>query len=199
MKVAIVFAQTGKTSFNHEILNRAQTTCDRLGLTYTVRDLYQMNFQPVFSEEDMRNVEQNKASGDIDEEQQVITDADTLLMIYPVWWWSQPAILKGWIDRVFTDNFAFRYEKNGPVGLLKGKKAIVFTTTRESEKELKASGFDQVMQKQIVDGVLTLAGFEPVMYQNFAAVPYVTANDRRKMLNEVEQTIMSMLGNPVTV
>lgn len=199
MNVAIVFAQTGETSFNHEILRRVQMTCDRLGVTYTVRDLYQMNFQPVFSEADMRNVEQNKASGDIDEEQQVITEADTLLMIYPVWWWSQPAILKGWIDRVFTNNFAFRYEQNGLTGLLKGKQAIVFTTTRESERELNASGFDRVMQKQIVDGVLTFAGFEPVTYRNFAAVPYVSDQARQKMLDEVEQTIISLVRVPVSV
>ncbi len=199
MKACIVFAQAGEKSFNHAILERVVSACKRIGVDYTVRDLYQMKFNPVFSPEDMRNVEQNRVSSDIEEEQQVITDADTLIMIYPVWWWAQPAILKGWIDRVFTNQFAFRYEPNGPVGLLTGKKALVFTTTRESEAEIKADGFDEAMKKQIADGVLKFAGFNPVIYRNFAEVPSVDDSSRQRMLDEVERTITSLLGEPVSV
>lgn len=199
MRVCIVFAQAGKMSFNHEILKKVTATCDKIGAAYTVRDLYQMNFNPVFSSEDMQNVEQNRVSSDIEEEQQVITEADTLIMIYPVWWWSQPAILKGWIDRVFTNNFAFRYEANGPVGLLTNKKAIVFTTTRESDSEIKQAGFDHVLKKQVADGVLAFSGFSPVLYRNFAKVPYLDNSGRQQILEQVEKTIIGMVGQSVSV
>lgn len=199
MRICIVFAQVGKESFNHQILHTVTATCDRIGVDYTVRDLYQMNFNPVMSPTDLHKVEAHQVSGDIEEEQQVITEADTLIMIYPVWWWSQPAILKGYIDRVFTHHFAFRYEENGPVGLLTNKKAIVFTTTRESDEEMKQDGFDQVLKKQVADGVLAFSGFSPVLYRNFAKVPYLDDSGRQQILDQVEKTIIGMVGQSVPV
>jgi NAD(P)H dehydrogenase (quinone) len=198
MKANIVFAQPGEQSFPHEILHCVQTALTKAGITFTVRDLYNMNFQPVFTAADMHSVEEGRVTSDIEEEQQLITDADLLVMIYPIWWWSQPAILKGWIDRVFTNHFAFRYESNGPVGMLSGKRAIVFTTTRESDEEMEAKGYDAVIKKQIVDGTLSFVGFQNVVHKNFAAVPYVDEQKRQQMLREVETTISS-IPHPVVI
>lgn len=193
MKAYIVFAHPGETSFNHAILQKVKTYFDQESIAYHVQDLYKSGFQPVFSETDMHNVAQGHPSSDIEEEQQQVADADLLVMIYPVYWWAQPAILKGWIDRVLTDNFAFRYEQNGPVGLLSGKRAVVITTTRESESEMQQSGMDEVQEKQITDGVLSFIGCKPVAYRNFAAVPYVSDSDRAQMEAEVEQLLASVL------
>lgn len=198
MKAYIVFAHPGMDSFNHEILQQVKSQLDQEGIAYRVQDLYQSGFQPVFSASDMHNIEQGNVSNDIEEEHQHITDADLLVMNYPVYWWSQPAILKGWIDRVFTDNFAFRYEKDGPVGLLSGKRAVVFTTTRESEEEIRRDGMDQVMEKQITDGVLSFVGYKPVAYRNFAAVPYVSESERQQMVGEVRQLMNGVLA-PVLI
>jgi len=192
MKAHIVIAHPDQNSFNHEILQRVTSSLEKQNISYRVRDLYTMGFQPVFTAEDMAGVENNRVSSDIEEEQQQITDADLLVMVYPIWWWSQPAILKGYIDRVFTDGFAFEYKADGPVGLLQGKHAVVFTTTRESAEEMRAKGFDELIKKQIVDGTLSFVGFENVVHVNFAEVPYVSDERRKEMLNQVEQTMMSL-------
>ncbi|MGG1660374.1 NAD(P)H-dependent oxidoreductase [Brevibacillus sp. NRS-1366] len=197
MKACIVFAQEGKDSFCHVILSRVTQSLEKEQITYELRDLYQMNFQPVFTAEDMQRVEQGTSSDDIQSEQTIITDADLLVMIYPVWWWSAPAILKGYIDRVFTNGFAFRYGSDGPVGQLTNKQAIVFTTTRESAERMAATGLDSVIKKQIVDGTLQFMGFD-VTYQNFAAVPYVDDAARRNMLSQVE-TIIAGIRQPIGV
>ncbi|MGO0060572.1 NAD(P)H-dependent oxidoreductase [Brevibacillus fluminis] len=193
MKAYIVFAHPGESSFNHSILQKVTSYMDKEGIDYRVNDLYKTNFQPVFSESDMHNIAEGRVSGDIEEEQQQVTDADLLVMIYPVYWWSQPAILKGWIDRVFTHKFAFRYEADGPVGLLTGKRAIVITTTRESEEEMQRSGMDEVLEKQIADGVLSFVGCKPVAYRNFSAVSHVDDSDRAEMERGVEQLFESVL------
>ncbi|NGQ97091.1 NAD(P)H-dependent oxidoreductase [Brevibacillus sp. SYP-B805] len=198
MKACILFAQPGEQSFHHEILHRVERALNQADISYTVRDLYKMNFQPVLSAADMKGVEQGRVSADIEEEQQLVTDADLLVMVYPVWWWSQPAVLKGWIDRVFTHGFAFRYEAHGPVGLLTEKRAIVFTTTHESEEEIRARGFDDLITKQIADGILSFVGCEDVVHRNFAAVSSASDQQRNQMLDEVE-TIVSRAVQPVTV
>ncbi|MFP3392604.1 NAD(P)H-dependent oxidoreductase [Brevibacillus sp. SIMBA_040] len=197
MKACIVFAQEGTESFCHGILSRVTQALDKQQITYEVRNLYQMNFQPVFNADDMQRIEQGTVSADIASEQTIITDADLLVMIYPVWWWSAPAILKGYIDRVFTNGFAFRYEADGPVGLLTNKQALVITTTRESAETMSATGLDSVVSKQIVDGTLQMIGYD-VTYQNFAAVPYVDDAARENMLTQVDR-LVSTLRQPVGV
>ncbi len=198
MKAMIVFAHEGEQSFNHEILNRVKATCEKAGVPYQVRDLYKMKFNPVFDASDMRNVENQQVSADVEEEQELLTEADLLVMIYPVWWWSPPAILKGYLDRVFTLNFAFRYKANGLQGLLTGKRAIVLTTTRASDKERRSEGFGQVVEKQIADGTLAFMGYE-VTYKNFDEVPYVSDSERQQMLVDVETLMSSHLRVPVGV
>jgi NAD(P)H dehydrogenase (quinone) len=197
MKACIVFAHEGKSSFCHEILARVTQSLDKQNIEYKLRDLYDMQFQPVFGSEDMRLIEQGTASTEILEEQELIKDSELLIMIYPVWWWSQPAILKGYIDRVFTHGFAFRYEEHGPVGLLTNKQAIVFTTTRASAKEMAASGLDKVVEKQIADGTLQLLGYD-VAYTNFAAVPDVEDGALVNMLKQVEERMLH-IRQPVGV
>jgi NAD(P)H dehydrogenase (quinone) len=61
--------------------------------------------------------------------QNKIKKSNKLIFIYPVWWNSSPAILKGFIDRVFTSGFGFFYKNRMPHGLLNGKKAVVFVTS----------------------------------------------------------------------
>lgn len=61
--------------------------------------------------------------------QRKIKAADRLLFIYPTWWQNMPAILKGFIDRVFTGGFGFVYIKGIPIGQLKNKKAAAFTSS----------------------------------------------------------------------
>ncbi|KQL49011.1 NAD(P)H-dependent oxidoreductase [Brevibacillus choshinensis] len=197
MKAVIVLAHEGESSFCHEILARVTQALDKQNIEYKLRDLYKMQFQPVFQAEDMRLVEQGTASADILEEQELIKDSELLIMIYPVWWWSEPAILKGYIDRVFTDGFAFRYEEKGPVGLLTNKQAIVFTTTRASAKEMATSGMDAVVEKQIAEGTLQMIGYR-VAYHNFAAVPYVEDGALINMLKQVEERMLH-IRQPVGV
>lgn len=197
MKACIVFAHEGSDSFCHEILGRVTQSLKKLDVDPTIRDLYKMNFSPVFDAQDMNRAAQGNPSSSIEEEQTLITDSDLLVMIFPVWWWSSPAIMKGYIDRIFTDGFAFRYESSGPVGLLTGKQALVFTTTRESEKEMAQAGLDDVVKKQIVDGTLEMIGYQ-VSYHNFAAVPYVDAAAREQMLSSVEKQIAD-IRTPVGV
>ena len=93
--------------------------------SYELLDLYQMNYNPVLTAEELQ--------GEISPENKIIqtkiSDSQYLIFIYPTCWQNMPAILKGFVDRVFSRGFAFKYENSFPVGLLKGHKAVVFTST----------------------------------------------------------------------
>jgi NAD(P)H dehydrogenase (quinone) len=80
-----------------------------------------MKFNPVLDLEEIGD--------DIKKIQKDITESNKLIFIYPIWWGTMPAVLKGFCDRVFTPGFAYKYINSIPRGLLKNKKALVLTTT----------------------------------------------------------------------
>lgn len=87
-----------------------------------VRDTYELNFNPVLGASDFISFSQGNTPEDIKEEQEHISWADSITFIYPVWWAGLPAILKGYVDRVFSHGFAYAYGENGIEKLLSGKK-----------------------------------------------------------------------------
>ncbi|MCR4285204.1 MAG: NAD(P)H-dependent oxidoreductase [archaeon] len=68
---------------------------------------------------------------DIKKSQKLIKWADHLVFIYPVWWHTMPALMKGWMDKVFLPSFGFKYEKGmrKPTRLLTGKTAEIIKTS----------------------------------------------------------------------
>ncbi|MEB6334360.1 NAD(P)H-dependent oxidoreductase [Serratia rhizosphaerae] len=76
--------------------------------TVDIADLTQEGFNPTFSAADMAAFQQTGAvPPDVLAEQARIDRADALVLVFPVYWWSMPGLLKGWIDRVFTNGWAY--------------------------------------------------------------------------------------------
>ncbi|MGV8169414.1 MAG: NAD(P)H-dependent oxidoreductase [Candidatus Nanoarchaeia archaeon] len=130
MKTLIIYAHPKKEGHNATILNYVIRKLIDKKQKYEVVDLYKEKFDPVLSETEINT--RGNPSKEIKKYQDKIAKADNLIFIYPIWWNAPPAILKGFVDRVFAAGFAFRYVKKYgrtmPEGLLQGKKAIVFTT-----------------------------------------------------------------------
>lgn len=96
---------------------------------YEILDLYKMKFNPVLNEYEHYTSGNKKISKETLEIQKKITKTNNLIFIYPCWWNNVPAILKGFFDKILLPNFAFKYINNLPYGMLKNKKAIIFSST----------------------------------------------------------------------
>lgn len=114
--------------FNHAILETAVNTLKNNGHDVTARDLYKLDFQPVLKANDTAAMRDGKVPDDIKAEQEYITQADVITLIYPIWWTGMPAILKGYIDRIFSYGFAYSSGSEGIIKLLKGKKGLIINT-----------------------------------------------------------------------
>lgn len=145
MNVLIVYAHSQPTSFNAALLRTAVETLEGEGHVVEVSDLYAMGFNPVASEADFKqrrfeghlqyDREQKHAaatktfSDDIATEIDKVLRADLLILQFPLWWFSVPAIMKGWFDRVFANGLMYgqfgRFDRGG----LRGKRAMVCTST----------------------------------------------------------------------
>lgn len=189
MKHLIVYAHPNPQSFNHAILETIQGELQEKGHEVRVRDLYAINFNPVLTADDFILFSQGKTPADIQAEQEHITWADVITFIYPVWWTGLPAILKGYVDRVFSHGFAYAYGANGIEKLLTGKKGLLLSTMGNSKENYEASGMFEAMKKTTGAGIFDFTGIEVVEHAFYTSVPSVDNETRKQYLEDVKELV----------
>lgn len=190
MKNLIIYSHPSEKSFNHAVLEKVIETLKSKNEEFKVIDLYRENFNPVLDINDFAKISQNDYSEDVKKYQSEIKNASRLIFIYPTWWWSYPAVLKGFIDRVFSYGFAYRYTEKGEIeGLLKGRSAVIFTTTGGSSEIYENYRINDIIMRQIKEGVLGFCGITDVKMKVFYQVPSVDDSTRTKYLNEIKELL----------
>ncbi len=186
MVVLEVLCHPRTGSLNHNIASRAREILERAGHQVRFHDLYEEKFDPVLTQEELTR----KFS--FDEQvllhSQELVEADGLLVIHPDWWGQPPAMLKGWIDRVFRPGIAYEFsggefERKTKAPLLRGKKALVIVTSDAHEGE----GLWR-LEALWNDGVLRFAGLDP----RFLALPEVfhsSPGDRLEWMHRVDELV----------
>lgn len=124
----IIYAHPNKDGHCGYILQQVLEGLAERNMSYELLDLYAMKYDPVLQPEEHYSSGYRAVSPENQTIQQTISHENRIIFIYPTWWNSAPAILKGFIDRVFTARFAFYYKYGFPRPLLSGK-AAVFTST----------------------------------------------------------------------
>ena len=184
MKVLIVYAHPNPRSFNAALLAAVDTTLQERGHTTRIHDLYQMQFRAVLDGEDLLRNWRGDLPVDTRREQDTLRWAEGLVLIYPVWWFGPPAILKGWIDRVFTRKFAFDFGPNGMIGLLTHQKALILNTLGGDQATYQRERWEELLIRPMAEGVLSACGVRQVTYQAFYEVPSTTPAARQAMLQQ---------------
>lgn len=108
MRALIVYCHPDPASFNASICALIQDRLAGAGAEIRVRDLYAQGFDPVLNQQEWRDYMALSCSlepvaGEVED----LRWCDTLIFVYPTWWYGLPAMLKGWLDRVFLPNVAF--------------------------------------------------------------------------------------------
>ena len=102
-------------------------------------DLYAEGFDPILADAEIPKDAELPAT--IARHCREVVEADAFVVVHPNWWAMPPAVLKGWLDRVFRQGVAYEFGPQGVIGKLKGKRAIVFTTSNTPrEDELRLFG-----------------------------------------------------------
>ncbi|XP_019327592.1 PREDICTED: ribosyldihydronicotinamide dehydrogenase [quinone] isoform X2 [Aptenodytes forsteri] len=135
-KVLIVYAHQEPKSLNGSLKRVAVEELSKQGCSVTVSDLYAMQFEPRATRNDIVGCLHNSEefnygvetweaykrgglSSDLIEEQKKVQEADLLIFQFPLYWFSMPAIMKGWMDRVLVQGFAHEFPNCYDSGLLK--------------------------------------------------------------------------------
>jgi NAD(P)H dehydrogenase (quinone) len=192
MKHLIIYSHPNPNSFCHAIQETYLNELKSRGCDIRVRDLYAIQFDPVLRGSDFEALEQGRTLRDVEIEQGHVRWADSLTFIYPLWWTALPAVLKGYVDRVFSLGFAYAYDENGPKGLLQGKKVYMMTTMGAPESIYEQIGMFKSMKQTIDEGIIEFCGMESLGHKYFGEVPKVSDEARHAMLEEVKQTVLKI-------
>lgn len=192
MNHLIVFAHPNSKSFGKAIEETVSKASEAKGFHTKVKDLYSENFNPVLGPSDFEAFDSWKIPADIKAEQDLITWADTISFVYPTWWTGLPAILKGYIDRVFSYGFAYEVKDGAVAGLLKGKRVRLFSTTGTPDSIYDSNGMHDSMKQTQDAGIFRFSGIDDVEHLFFGAVPYVDDSVRKGYLAEAEKTVNAL-------
>jgi NAD(P)H dehydrogenase (quinone) len=166
MKHLIVVAHPAEDSFTMGLTRAYAAELEKLGHSQRTYDLYRMGFSPVLAAPELA-LGDHPISIDVKRAQDDLRAADVLTVIYPLWWLSMPAMMKGYIDRVFARGFAYE-SLNGVVhGLLGGKKSVLITLSGAPLSLLIKSGDWNAVQALQDTHVFRSSGFELLEHLHF--------------------------------
>lgn len=194
MKHLVIYCHPNPQSFNHAIQETYVNSLKKKNHEVKIRNLYELKFQPVLGSEDFVAMQKGSKLKDVEAEQALISWAEMITFISPIWWAGLPAMLKGFVDRVFTHGFAYTIDASGVKGLLKGKKAFIINTTGTPEEMYSASGMLKSLTQTMSAGIFQFCGLEVVGQKFFGGVPSVSDEVRKKMLGEVERLASEISG-----
>ncbi len=208
MKVLIVHAHPEPQSFTATLRDLARETLQGQGHEVQVSDLYAMNWNPVASAADFteranpdylvyaleqrEGVKGGQLAADIQAELDKLLWADLLILNFPLYWFSVPAMLKGWIDRVLVSGVCYGGKRFYDQGGLAGKQALVSLTLGGREHmfgEGAIHGPLQDMLRPLLRGTLAYVGLQ--VLEPFVAwhVPYISHEAREDFLRAYQQRL----------
>ena len=187
MKVLLVFAHPERRSLSGALRDVAIKELEAHGNEVEVSDLYAQGWKAAVDREDFPSLAPSEklqvaqASGrefdsrtltpDVAAEQEKLLRADVLILQFPFWWFSMPAILKGWVDRVYSFGFAYgvgeqsetRWGDRYGEGTLAGKRAMLLVTTGGWEEHYSPRGINGPIEDllfPINHGILHYPGYD---------------------------------------
>lgn len=193
MKHLIVYCHPNPESFNNAIVDAFTGALKQQGHEVVVRDLYAIKFDPVLSGSDFKALREGNIPADIKTEQDHVKWADAVTMVYPVWWTGLPALIKGYIDRVFSYGFAYAYGEDGNISkLLAGRKGLIINTHGTPSEIYSNIGMHEGLKITSDTGIFEFSGIEPVGHLFFGSVNQIDDAARGKMLEEVKEKAVSL-------
>jgi len=201
MNVLLVYWHPEPRSFNAAMRDTAIQTLQDAGHELKLSDLRVMNFDPVsdrrnfttvkdpdYFKQQLEELHATEVAGfapDLNAEMAKVEWCDLMIWQFPLWWFSLPAVFKGWVDRTFAMGRAYGGGKFYDTGFFRGKKALLSLTTGGPSESYQPDGFNgdiHAILRPIHRGMLEFTGFSVLTPQIVYAAAHLEDHDRRSAL-----------------
>lgn len=190
MKHAIIVAHPNVDSFTLAIAQAYERAAVGLGHTVVVRDLYRLGFDPRLPLAELPGQPAFAPGQDVVAERGLIGSADVFVFVYPLWLNAPPAMLKGYLDRVFGWGFAYGPGEGGSTPLLRNRMMISLTSSGAPAAWVRETGSWDAICKLFDEHVAGVCGLTVVDHIHFGEiVPGITAESVQSCADDVADKV----------
>lgn len=187
MKHAVILAHPKPTSLNAAIARQCVATLTALGHTVVLRDLYGMDFDPRLKAEEIPDGFSFRTSPDTQAERDILFGVDNFIFVYPFWFNGPPAILKGYIDRVFGLGFGTTAAIGHEEPRLTGSSLLSFSTSGAPDRWIKDTGALNTLMAMVDMHLSGVCGLKVIGHHHFGGVtPGMTEEAGSQILTDVD-------------
>ncbi|MDJ0782410.1 MAG: NAD(P)H-dependent oxidoreductase [Desulfosarcinaceae bacterium] len=191
MQISVILGHPDPKSFNAAIAATVRRQLASNGHTIRYHDLYAEGFDPILPAAEVP--EAAPLSQEIARHCEELQQADGIVIVHPNWWGQPPAMLKGWLDRIFRPGVAYRFLEGDagegvPVGLLRANAALVFNTAN-TPPQREAAVFGDPLERLWRNCIFDLCGIATIHRETFAVVITSTTAQRRRWLDRVANLV----------
>ncbi|ASR35648.1 hypothetical protein BAY61_12300 [Prauserella marina] len=159
-KILAVVAHPDRQSLTWKITERVGSAITEAGGRFSTLDLYADDFSPAYDNVDRQHFRAAEGlPGDVVAHQALIDEADALVVIFPVFWWSMPGVLKGWFDRVFARDWAYDIAEDGSDhGRLGDRSMHSIAIAGAGQGVYERHGYRDALHAQLTHGIFEYCG-----------------------------------------
>jgi len=190
MKHAIIVAHPNVDSFNLSMARAYQTAAEAVGDAVVLRDLYRLAFDPRLALGELPRPQGFAPRADMVAERAMIGDADVFVFVYPLMFDSPPAMLKGYLERVFGMGFGFGTGQNGNAPLLHGRSMISLSSSGGPKTWLEQSGDWAALCKLFDEHFAAACGLSVLDHLHFGGIaPGITPESVDQCRSQVKAMV----------
>lgn len=179
---AVIYAHPYEKSYNRAILDAVTEKLERDKRAYELIDLYADGFNPVMSKEELALYIDGKASCPLVKKYNEILDrTDKIILIFPIWWYDFPAILKGFFDKVMLPISSYEMDGVKLIPVRDIKETLVITTSSAPTKDL-IKDFGDAVNKVMIDSTFKAIGLNGAVWHNLGNIAFTTLDERKEFL-----------------
>jgi len=186
MNIYVLIGHQHQGSFNHAIAAAAVEELKAAGHDVVYHDLYAEGFDPVLRHEEITG--QVPLDPVVEQHIGEVLAADGYVVVHPNWWGQPPAMLRGWQDRVLRQGRVYEFTADGVVGHLKGRRALVLTTSN-TPRDVELEVFGDPLENLWKTCVFGFCGVEHFLRRNFESIVLSTPDQRRNWLEETRRLV----------
>lgn len=171
IRIAVVVAHPRRRSFTIAMSTAFAEAARAAGAEVVERDLYRLGFDPRLRAGEMPDQPGAKVRPDVVREREAIGAADVFAFFYPLWFNATPAMMKGYVDRVFGFGFGYTARRlGGNQPGLRGRRMITFTSSGAPQAWVESSGAWSAMQAHFDEHFAAMTGLEIIGHHNVGGV-----------------------------
>ena len=203
MKTLIVYYHPREGSFCSAIRDAVTTGLHNGGHEHKIIDLSKEGFDPVMREKDLKAFVQAGREGEdgldgvdpfVLRYMKKLRWAEHIVMIFPIWWMTMPAMVKGFIDKVIFPGVVYKMEDGKLVSLLTGLKQVTIITTMNTPSDVYRDVFGNSLEGSLIKGTFNQIGIHDIRWISLNKVKQSGDEKRWLWLDEIEKEFTSADG-----